>query len=218
MTMVTENRDKQNKDRHMNGEQEGKREERQPIDEYTGQPRPEAEDAGKVIEVVPTDTGEHAGEGFMLEEEDSLDKIALDEQTEAIGESASHYTKNEAVAEDFKERQQLAYSGREEMQAGLEQHHALSPNSSADDVDAQWEDTNRTGEESVGGTVATPDQDIVGELGEAVGIEYQPDEPLDTEEKLRERDRQRWELDPRSTGAETAPEVVARKQEDQEGG
>lgn len=211
MTM-NENHDERNKDRHMDGEKEEKREERQPIDEYTGQPRPEAEDAGKVIEVVPTDTGEHTGEDFVLEEEDSLDKIALDEQAEAIGESASHYTKNEAVAEDFKERQQMAYSGREEMQADLKQHHALSPDTSADDVDAQWEDTNSTGEESVGGTVATPDQDIVGELGEAVGIEYQPDEPLNTEEKLRERDRQRWELDPRSTEAETTREVVARMQ------
>ena len=54
------------------------------------------------------------------------------------------------------------------------------------------------GEETVGGSVPTPDQDIVDELGEAVGLTYEDDEPLHGEEKIRERDRNRWELDPES--------------------
>ena len=82
-----------------------------PIDEYIGEHKPEAEDAGKVIEVVPIDTGAREGEDFLLEEEDSLDKLALDEQADAMAESASHYTKDEGIAEDFKQRQQLAYGG-----------------------------------------------------------------------------------------------------------
>lgn len=166
------------------------------IDEYTGERRPEAEDAGKAIEIVPIDTGEREGEDFLLEEEDSLDKLALDEQSDAIAESASHFTKDESIAEDFEQRQQLAYSGRNEMREDLEQHHALSPELSGEDIDAEWQDTNTSGEEAVGGTVATPDQDVVSELGEAVGIEYKDDEPLNTEEKLRKRDRERWELNP----------------------
>ena len=36
------------------------------------------------------------------------------------------------------------------------------------------------------------------ELGKAIGLEYEADEPLATEEKLLERDRNRWELDPES--------------------
>lgn len=37
---------------------------------------------------------------------------------------------------------------------------------------------------------------MVSELGEALGIVYKDDEPLNTEEKLRKRDRARWELNP----------------------
>ena len=39
---------------------------------------------------------------------------------------------------------------------------------------------------------------VVEELGEAVGLIYDEDEPLHTGELLEERDRDRWELDPRS--------------------
>ena len=113
-----------------------------------------------------------------------------------MAERASQYTKDESIAEDFKQRQQLAYGGRDEIREDLEQHHALSPKLSGEDIDAKWQDTIASGEEAVGGTVATPDQDVVSELGEALGIVYKDDEPLNTEEKLRKRDRARWELNP----------------------
>jgi Family of unknown function (DUF6335) len=35
-----------------------------------------------------------------------------------------------------------------------------------------------TGEETPGGSTLTPDQDMVDEMGEAVGVTYQEDEPL----------------------------------------
>jgi hypothetical protein len=38
----------------------------------------------------------------------------------------------------------------------------------------------------------------MGEYGEAYAISDEDDEPLHTEEKIAERDRQRWELDPES--------------------
>lgn len=69
---------------------------------------------------------------------------------------------------------------------------------SGGDIDAAWESSDVSGEESVGGTASTPDQDIVEDLGEALGITHDDDEELDTEDKLAERDRKRWELDPRS--------------------
>ena len=44
----------------------------------------------------------------------------------------------------------------------------------------------------------TPDQDSVDELGEGAGITYQDDEPLNSDKKILERDRHRWELNPAS--------------------
>jgi hypothetical protein len=66
------------------------------------------------------------------------------------------------------------------------------------DIDAAW-DNAAVGEETVGGTTPTPDQDLVDEIGRAVGIEYEGAEPLHTTEKLERRDEQRWELHPASS-------------------
>jgi Family of unknown function (DUF6335) len=54
------------------------------------------------------------------------------------------------------------------------------------------------GDEAVGGTTAVPNQNDTEELAEAVGIVVDDDTPLDTEEMIEERDRDRWELDPAS--------------------
>jgi hypothetical protein len=66
------------------------------------------------------------------------------------------------------------------------------------DIDAAW-DQAEVGEETVGGTTPTPDQDIVDEIGKAVGVEYEDAEPLHTTEKLERRDEHRWELHPASS-------------------
>ena len=42
------------------------------------------------------------------------------------------------------------------------------------DVDADWRTAAANGEEAVGGSVATPDQDVVDELGEALGVARAP--------------------------------------------
>jgi Family of unknown function (DUF6335) len=76
---------------------------------------------------------------------------------------------------------------------------AESPVVSGGDIDAAWDQSDASGEETVGGSNPTPDQDIVDELGKAVGLTYQNNEPLDTEEKVSERDRNRWELEPESS-------------------
>lgn len=55
-----------------------------------------------------------------------------------------------------------------------------------------------SGEETAGGSVTTPDQDLVGEIGRAIGITYQEGEPLRVGWKEEERDEHRWELDPAS--------------------
>src|SRR5262249_2608477 len=66
------------------------------------------------------------------------------------------------------------------------------------DIDAAWDQAD-VGEETVGGTTPTPDQDIVDEIGRAVGVDYEDAEPLHTTEKLERRDEKRWELHPASS-------------------
>lgn len=56
-----------------------------------------------------------------------------------------------------------------------------------------------TGEETPGGSTPTPDQDMVDEIGKAVGVTYQDDEPLIFDEKYGKRDDARWEDDPASS-------------------
>lgn len=61
------------------------------------------------------------------------------------------------------------------------------------DVDADWRAAAASGEEAVGGSVATPDQDVVDELGEALGIAQEPDAEVRTSAEILEaRDRHRW--------------------------
>ncbi|MGF1537235.1 MAG: DUF6335 family protein [Elainellaceae cyanobacterium] len=55
------------------------------------------------------------------------------------------------------------------------------------------------GEEAVGGTTPTPGQNVVGEIGEAVGVSYAAQEPVAGVEKMQDRDDERWELDPESS-------------------
>lgn len=74
-----------------------------------------------------------------------------------------------------------------------------SPVLTGGDIDAGWEQAAMVGDEAVGGTVATPDQDIVDEIGAAVGLEMPDQAFLRTNEILEERDDRRWDLDPMSS-------------------
>jgi len=102
------------------------------------------------------------------------------------------------VAEEFGEAQKLAGSGARQFARKLREHHSRTPELSGGDLDADW-DRSDVGEESVGGQNPTPDQDIVEDVGRAVGITYEDDEPLKAAEKLEDRDRDRWEFDPASS-------------------
>jgi hypothetical protein len=75
-------------------------------------------------------------------------------------------------------------------------HSETSPRLTGGDLDADWQAAYSCGEESVGGSVATPDQDLVDEIGRALGVEQPADAPVQTsEEMLRARDRLRWHLE-----------------------
>jgi len=89
-----------------------------------------------------------------------------------------------------------------ELEERLKQSNAASPADSGGDVDADWEDVNQTGSEAVFGHNPTPDQSDVEENAHAMGIDFQDNEPLDFVEKLRKRDRDRFELDESSKSSE----------------
>ena len=92
-----------------------------------------------------------------------------------------------------------ARSGRQEMRESLREHNETSPELTGGDVDADWQDAYSVGDEAPGGDNPTPDQDRVDDIGRALGVEYQDNEPLKASEKIAERDRHRWELDPASS-------------------
>jgi hypothetical protein len=184
------------------GTRKTQRETKGPIDPYTGEVEPAAKDAYKAVEIVPTDPDNRTGENFLMEEEDSLDKFVLDADTDEVAGQLNHFTDDEEILEDFSERQKLASGGRQKLEEKLNEHNSLNPTLSGGDVDAAWDDSIAAGEESVGGSVPTPDQDIVDELGEAAGLTYADDEPLDSDKKILDRDRHRWELDPASVDDE----------------
>ena len=104
----------------------------------------------------------------------------------------------EEVQQEFADVQRLA-SGGDQLRRELREHHSRTPVLSGGDLDADWARAD-IGDETVGGSAPTPDQDIVDELGEAVGLTYEDNEPLRASEKVvEERDRKRWELDPASS-------------------
>jgi hypothetical protein len=80
----------------------------------------------------------------------------------------------------------------------LRQNTASSPANSGGDPDATWEDVNDSGEESVAGDNPTPDQSLVEENARAVGVSFEDNEELEFIDKIDRRDRDRFELDPRS--------------------
>ncbi|HKG15973.1 MAG TPA: DUF6335 family protein [Pyrinomonadaceae bacterium] len=80
----------------------------------------------------------------------------------------------------------------------LRDNTAASPSDAGGDLDASWEDVNDSGTESVGGDNPTPDQSDVEENAHAVGVNFEDNQELDIYEQLERRDRDRFELDPRS--------------------
>ena len=182
------------------------------IDPNTGELKPVAEDADQFIEVVPEETDDRKGKNYLLNEETSMDTYAADADADAVAEQSAHYTEDEDVAADFAERQKLAVGGRDELLEELDEHHSLSPDISGGDLDASWQTANVAGEETVGGSAPTPDQDVVDELGAAAGLIYEDDEPLNSDAKILDRDRNRWELNPAS--ADDQDEDVENDDED----
>ena len=110
---------------------------------------------------------------------------------------SDEYEPDPEVKSEFEEAQRLG-SGADLLKRELREHHSRTPELSGGDIDADWGGAD-VGDETVGGSSPTPDQAIVEEIGEALGLTYQDNEPLHATEKVVERDRKRWELDPASS-------------------
>jgi hypothetical protein len=92
-----------------------------------------------------------------------------------------------------------ARSGRAELAEKVRNHTSTGPAMTAGDLDADWESAESVGDEAPGGDNPTPDQDVVDEIGRALGVEYDDDEELRGGDEITDRDRNRWELDPASS-------------------
>src|SRR5947207_2382871 len=99
---------------------------------------------------------------------------------------------------DFERKSSAAASGRAALKQQRREHTEAGPDLTAGDVDADWEDAYQDGDEAPGGDNPTPDQDVVEEIGRALGVEYDDAEELKGSDKITERDKHRWEYDPAS--------------------
>jgi uncharacterized protein DUF6335 len=92
-----------------------------------------------------------------------------------------------------------ARSGRAALRRSEKEHTGMSPDLASGDSDVDLESAYFTGEEAPGGDNPTPDQNVVDDIGKALGVQYQDGEELQASDKVVERDEHRWELDPASS-------------------
>ncbi len=121
----------------------------------------------------------------------------LDRQRRTVAETDGFPTPPSSL--DMDRSASAARSGRAELVQKLQNHTSTSPAMTGGDIDADWESAETVGDEAPGGDNPTPDQDVVEEIGKALGVEYADDEELQGGDEIIERDRKRWELDPASS-------------------
>ena len=78
-----------------------------------------------------------------------------------------------------------------------------SPVTSGGDIDAEWEEADDDGAESVGGHNPTPDQSDTEANAAAMGFTFEDNQEIDLLEKMQKRDRNRFELDEDSKAGDT---------------
>jgi len=100
---------------------------------------------------------------------------------------------------NFDRKASSANSGYEAAKHHRREVTETGPAITGGDVDADWEEGYSEGDEAPGGDNPTPDQDVVEEIGRALGVEYEDAEELKGADKIIERDTNRWEYDPASS-------------------
>ncbi|HEY1910452.1 MAG TPA: DUF6335 family protein [Vicinamibacterales bacterium] len=99
---------------------------------------------------------------------------------------------------DMDRKGSAARSGRAEMAQNARDHRGMSSDITGGDVDVDVEDAYFTGDEAPGGDNPSPDLEVVDDIGKALGVQYDDAEELKSGDKLVERDKHRWEMDPAS--------------------
>jgi hypothetical protein len=109
------------------------------------------------------------------------------------------FVPNPEIEEFMEEEIARAPKDSEQLAQRLRNNTAASPKDAGGDLDANWEDVNESGSETVGGDNPTPDQSLVEENANAMGVNFEDNEELEFIDKIERRDRERFELDEGST-------------------
>ena len=108
------------------------------------------------------------------------------------------FVPNPEIEEFMEEEIARAPKDPEQLAQRLRNNTSSSPKDAGGDLDATWEDVNDSGEESVGGDNPTPDQSLVEENANAMGVNFEDNEELEFIDKIDRRDRDRFELEENS--------------------
>ncbi|WAL62129.1 DUF6335 family protein [Thermocoleostomius sinensis] len=145
-------------------------------------------------------------------EQDILGTVAVDElvnSAEVEAGSAFEEPEDDKNVDDRSQASNISYGtgvqGKPTDRAGRYSRHSNAPFAddsdsvlTGGDIDANYEEASAVGDEAVGGTAATPDQDIVENLAAAAGVELDDRTDVRINDLLEERDDRRWELNPES--------------------
>ena len=121
----------------------------------------------------------------------------LDRVRRTLDEVEPHTTPPSSL--DMNQRGSAARSGRAEMEQKERNTRGMSSDITGGDVDVDVEDAYFTGDEAPGGDNPSPDLEVVDDIGKALGVTYDDAEELKSGDKLVERDKHRWEMDPASS-------------------
>lgn len=116
--------------------------------------------------------------------------------TKRIAEKMNNIVFKEEVRKEFKNASDRGESNLNKIKAELGELNYILSSPIISEEDTTFKNIN-------------PDQQ-----GEAYGLAYQANEPLDTAEKIEERDEERWELNPASADdfEETTKEIEGNKE------
>ena len=79
---------------------------------------------------------------------------------------------------NFNQKATSAETGQNHYHQKKRDHTEGGQDITGGDLDADWNDAYSSGEEAPGGDMPTPDQDVVEEIGRALGVEYEDAEEL----------------------------------------
>lgn len=111
-------------------------------------------------------------------------------------------TPNQKINSERQEEIGAVPGNSEELIEEIVDGYPASPADSGGDVDAEWQEVETTGSETVFGHNPTPDQSDVEANAHAMGIDFQDNEPLEFVNKIEKRDEDRFELNEDSKSAD----------------